>query len=116
MYLLIVFSFVTPNEFVFPKHEQLQSYVQQRGWKSVFREDCIESGWIDTADSLETLLSYFRPRLADGETATIFQFHTATEFVPEFPDKEALFDWATKRSYSRIETQGHPRCPSDESS
>jgi hypothetical protein len=101
---LIIFSLVTPNEFVFPKHEQLESYVQQRGWEPVYRETCIEAGWLHTTQSEEELLKYFRPRLADGERATIFHFQSVPEVVPKFPDMEAFWGWATEHSYSQTDS------------
>jgi len=101
---LIVFSFVTPNEFVFPKHEQLECYVQERGWESVYRETCIEVGWLHTMQSEDELLRYFRPRLAAGERATIFRFESVPRCVPSFPHIEALSTWAVEHSYSQADS------------
>ncbi len=87
MQYLIIFRFVTPNEFVFPKHEQLESFVQQRGWDPVYREACIKAGVIQTADSEGQLRNFVDRRLASGETAEIV-------IAPEFESREALVRWA----------------------
>ena len=101
---LIVFDVQTPDEFVFPKHEQLESYCRERGWQSLFASPEVRAGCIRAAEPPDQLLGYFRPRLAPAERATVFLLHTEPESGLVFQYREQLWQWALEHSLSHSST------------
>ena len=87
MNFLIIFYLSAPNDLAFPRYEQLEQFVRERGWDSVAKEAGLEVGIISTGDSEAMIMNFIRPRLLPSDSVRL-------AVAPEFRTRDQLHNWA----------------------